>query len=237
MNLGQSINRLLGRKGLELRRSDAYRRACLLRHHRIDLVFDVGAARGMYGRELRKSGYEAVIVSFEPLDDAFARLQRESSDDPKWHVRQNALGATTGDLVINIAGNSDSSSLLPMLDRHTAAAPTTSYVGAQTVSLRRLDELAGEWMDSASRVLLKIDTQGFERDVLEGANGIINDIWGVQIELTFEPLYEGGMLFDEAIELLLSRGFVLQGLEPGFRDPANQQLLQADGLFFRALPR
>jgi FkbM family methyltransferase len=233
MSLGDSINRMFGRKGLELRRSDAYRRSVLLRHHGIDLVFDVGAAKGLYGRGLRQFGYDSVIVSFEPLNDAFGKLERESRADSSWHARHYALGAASGELAINIAGNSDSSSLLPMLERHTSAAPTTNYVGTQTVSLKRLDDVAGEWIRSSSRAFLKIDAQGYERDVLEGASGVMGDIRGVQIELTFEPLYEGGMLFDEAIELLLSQGFSLQGLEPGFRDPTNQQLLQADGVFFR----
>ena len=81
--------------------------------------------------------------------------------------------------------------------------------------------------------MLKIDTQGYERSVLDGATEVVKLARGIQIELSFAALYEGAMKFDEAINRLLAEGFELQMVEPGFRDPVSQQLLQADGIFVR----
>jgi hypothetical protein len=106
-------------------------------------------------------------------------------------------------------------------------------MGSQPVQVRPLDELALEDVRSATNSLLKIDTQGYERAVLDGAPRVIAQVRAIQLELSFVPLYDGGMSFDEAIERLLGEGFELQLVEPGFRDPVSQQLLQADGIFIR----
>ena len=98
----------------------------------------------------------------------------------------------------------------------------------------RLDE----WFDvrgaSWERVALKIDTQGFERQVLEGTGRLLQaNVVSVQLELSLVPLYEGSWLWDEAAAWLAMRDFRLMGLTPGFSDPATGRLLQFDGVFTR----
>ncbi len=81
---------------------------------------------------------------------------------------------------------------------------------------------------------LKFDVQGFEKQVLAGSKSTLNDRCVVmQLELSFLPLYEGGILIREALDLVYSLGFMLTGLLPVFTDPRNGQMLQADGIFFR----
>jgi hypothetical protein len=81
---------------------------------------------------------------------------------------------------------------------------------------------------------LKIDVQGFEKQVLAGAKSTIDDhCVGMQLELSFMPLYEGSMLIREALDLVYSLGFTLTGLLPCFMDARNGRMLQADGVFFR----
>ena len=209
------------------------RRSLLFKHNEVDLVLDVGAAKGQYAIELRRHGYEGRIISFEPLDEPYAELEQHASNDPKWTAIQKAVGAQTENTAINIAGNSDSSSILPMLNRHVEVAPHTAYVGTQDIEVRPLDQLALQDVQSAKNSILKIDTQGYERSVLDGAHEVLKLLRGVQIELSLVPLYEGVMPYVEAIERLENEGFVLQLIEPGFRDAATQQLLQADGIFLR----
>jgi FkbM family methyltransferase len=158
-----------------------------------------------------------------------------AAEDKRWTTIQTAVGATAGTTSINIAGNSSSSSILPMLDRHKEAAPHTQYVGNQVIQVRPLDQFALQEVSSAKRTILKIDTQGHERSVLDGAAEIVKLARGVQIELSLVPLYEGAMKFDEAIARLLAQGFELQLVEPGFRDPVSQQLLQVDGIFMAVM--
>ncbi len=121
-----------------------------------------------------------------------------------------------------------------MLKSHQDAYPPANYIGTEDVPIYRLDSIASEILGATDIVFLKIDVQGFEKQVLAGANSTLNDrCIGMQLELSFLPLYEGGMLIPEALELAYSLGFTLTGLRPCFTDPRNGRMLQADGTFFR----
>ncbi|OBF18238.1 FkbM family methyltransferase [Mycobacterium kubicae] len=206
-----------------------------LQSHQVSVVLDVGANSGQYATGLRKTGYIGRIVSFEPLSGPFSLLQRSAASDPLWECRRGALGDADGTISINIAGNEGaSSSVLPMLQRHQDAFPPANYVGTEDSPIYRLDSVAAEVLRPNDIAFLKIDVQGFERHVIEGGKSTVHDrCVGMQLELSFQPLYEGGMLIREALDLVDSLGFTLAGLLPGFTDPRNGRMLQADGIFFR----
>ncbi|WP_025735795.1 FkbM family methyltransferase [Mycobacterium genavense] len=201
----------------------------------VNTVLDVGANSGQYATDLRKAGYAGRIISFEPLSGPFQILERCVAKDSRWECRQYALGDVDGEIVINVAGNAGaSSSVLPMLKSHQDAFPPANYIGTEKASIRRLDSLTPEFLRPGDVTFLKIDVQGFEKQVLAGGASTINDrVVGVELELSFLPLYEGGMLVREALDLMDSLGFTLTGLQPGFTDPRNGRMLQADGVFFR----
>ena len=230
--LSSVVMRGLARRGLALQRHPGWRRQRLLTEHGVDLVLDVGAARGGYAQELREFGYRGRIVSFEPIAAAYTDLKAASAGDPDWACVHSALGGTAGKQTINIASNSDSSSLLPMSDEHRSAAPQVDYVGTEEISVARLDDVAPEHLAPASRPFLKIDTQGFEREVLAGGAETLPKCVGLQLELSFVPLYSGGMLVDEAISFAYDHGFRMVAFAQGFTDPSGA-MLQADGVFFR----
>lgn len=136
----------------------------------VDLVLDIGANTGQFATGLRVDlDYQRRIVSFEPLSSAYSRLQADAAGDPNWEVHNIALGDCAMQREINIAGNSYSSSLLEMLPAHLKSAPQSQYVGKETIEIRTLDSLFDAVCKSASSVYMKIDTQGFECKVLEGA--------------------------------------------------------------------
>jgi hypothetical protein len=121
-----------------------------------------------------------------------------------------------------------------MLKRHQDAYPPANYVGTEDVPIFRLDGIVSRILQPTDVAFLKIDVQGFEKHVLAGGESTIKDrCVGMQLELSFLPLYEGGMLIHEALDLIYSLGFTLTGLMPCFVDPRNGQMLQADGIFFR----
>lgn len=219
---------LLARRGFEVRRHPAARRQKLFARHGVDLVIDVGAANGGYGRELRQFGYTGRIESFEPLATAYAALN--AGVDATWQAHNHALGAEAGEAVINVASNSNSSSLLPMLDAHREAAPQVDYVGEETIRIERLDDLS--LLEGARKPFLKIDTQGFEKSVIEGGPETIAKVVGVQLEISFVPLYDGGMLADEAIAWGYDSGFQIVGIETGYAAPTGE-ILQMDAVFMR----
>ncbi|OBB63393.1 FkbM family methyltransferase [Mycobacterium sp. 852014-50255_SCH5639931] len=201
----------------------------------ISVVFDVGANSGQYATDLRMAAYTGRIISFEPLSGPFSLLERNALKDPLWHCRRCALGDVDGTISINVAGNAGaSSSILPMLKSHQDAFPPANYVGTEEVPIHRLDSVATELLQPADKVFLKIDVQGFEKQVIAGGKQTVGDrCLGMQLELSFLPLYEGGMLIREALDLVYSFGFTLTGLLPGFTDPRDGRMLQADGIFFR----
>ncbi|OBI13337.1 FkbM family methyltransferase [Mycobacterium sp. E2497] len=206
-----------------------------LESRQVDAVFDIGANSGQYAAGLRKSGFKGRIISFEPLSEPFSRLEKNTLKDPLWDCQRCAIGDIDGSISINIAGNDgESSSVLPMLKSHQDAYPPANYVGTEDVPIKRLDTVASQILMPTDTIFLKIDVQGFEKHVLAGGTSTVNDrCVGMQLELSFLPLYEGGMLIPEALDLIYSLGFKLTGLLPCFIDPRNGEMLQADGIFFR----
>ena len=197
-------------------------------------ILDVGANDGGFARLIRAFGCTATIVSFEPLQEVADQLRANASHDPDWNVLQLALGARNEERQINVAANSGaSSSLLAMAQRHRDASPAAVYVGKERVSVRRLEDVAAEHGKSWGSVALKVDTQGFERAVLEGAGTFLNDVVAVQLELSIAELYEGAWQWQEAVNWLRGRGFELSAVDPGFCDVNTGEMLQFDGVFAR----
>lgn len=233
------IKRTIRHLGFDLRRyhpasSEVAQFMTMLSKHGINLVFDVGANTGQFGKMLRESGYRGRIVSFEPLSLAREQLLAESRNDSLWEVApQAAIGSEEGEIEIHIAGNSQSSSVLEMLDAHSSAASESRYIGSERVPLQRLDSLVPSNLHQDSVSFLKIDTQGYEDRVLNGAEGILDRIAGMQLELSLVPLYEGQRLFGDLIEQLQATGFELWAISPVFIDPRSGRLLQVDATFFR----
>jgi FkbM family methyltransferase len=239
--LKQSIKKLSRKLGIELKRynlntSEVALMERLLNYHNIDLVFDVGANCGQYVRFLRECNYSGRIVSFEPLSSAYSQLLSLSPKDPLWKIApRTAIGDREGEITINIASNSYSSSVLPMLKSHLKAAPESAYCGSETVNLSKLDTMAKDYIESDHRaIFLKIDVQGFEKQVIEGATQILPLVKGIQIELSLVPLYQDQLLFEEMLEFLKKIGYELYTFIPGFTDPETGRMLQMDGIFFKS---
>jgi len=236
-----TVKRFLRRRGVMLDRhtcstSADLRLVRMLAANRVDLVLDVGANSGGYAQSLREAGYCGRILSFEPLSSAHALLTTASGGVLDWAAAPRmALGERNGNVSINIAGNSSSSSLLPMTESHKGAAPESAYVGTETVEVRRLDGIRHPFLDSATAPFLKIDTQGYESQVLAGATGVLPKLVGAQLEMSLRQLYEGQSLWREVIASLEAVGFELWALVPGFFDPVTGRMLQCDGIFFRGV--
>jgi FkbM family methyltransferase len=216
-------------------RSRAAQLRAILASHDINLILDVGANVGQFGRELRGPvGYRGRIVSFEPMRAAHQALVTQAAGDPLWEVAlRTAVGARSGSITLNIAGNSASSSLLTMLAAHADAAPESRLVGTEVVPLQPLDSLAPEYFRTDSRGFLKIDTQGYESEVLLGAEQTLPKLVGVQMELSLVPLYEGQLLMPELMERVTALGFDLWAVAPAFVDARNGRMLQIDATFMR----
>jgi hypothetical protein len=121
-----------------------------------------------------------------------------------------------------------------MRDEHLRAAPESGYVGSIEVDVRTLDELCAVSLQVEGPLFLKIDTQGYEREVLAGASQVLSRVQALQVEMSLTPMYDGAPSMVEMLLLAEQLGFVLFNISPTFKDPRTGQLLQADGFFVRS---
>jgi FkbM family methyltransferase len=208
--------------------------AAVLAHFRITCVLDVGANVGQYGAMLREWGYPGRIVSFEPQAGAHGALVRRAAADPAWQVAPPvALGARNGRIELEVSAESDMSSLLPQSAWLRQVSPSSAVVRKESVALRRLDEIAGAYLRAHDRVFLKVDTQGYEAEVLAGAEGLLARMLGIQLEMSLVPLYEGEPAFRPMLDELAALGFEPYLFLPGYFERKLARQLQVDGVFMR----
>ena len=233
------IKKLFNLVGLEVQRhqplSDAGAQIYqAIRKVKTDIILDIGANTGQFALEIRKKGYNGKIVSFEPLISARKKLIEHASKDANWSVHeQAAIGDHNGFIDINISKNSVSSSILPMLSSHSDAEVNSVYIGSERTPIITLDSVADAYLNDSSNCFIKIDTQGYESQVLDGAINTLKKAKGILCELSLVPLYEGQHLWKEIIERFEKEGFVLWSLHKAFTDKRNGRTLQMDAVFLR----
>ncbi|PZQ59636.1 MAG: hypothetical protein DI544_10935 [Sphingomonas taxi] len=204
MGLAPWVRSLLNRAGIETARKATLHHFLRTRH--IDLVVDVGANLGQFVGEIRERGYKGPLHSFEPVSKVFAALEKKAARDPSWTVTRTALGAEPGEAHINLY-EFDTLNSMHSIDAGSAQrlGVDPALRGVETVPVTTLDlALAG---NDATSILLKIDTQGHERAVLDGAGETLKRTSALLLELPSEKLYENIWGFSEAIAHLDALGF------------------------------
>jgi FkbM family methyltransferase len=206
----------------------------LLKRSQVDLVLDIGANYGQYSLHLRKTGYKGRIISFEPLTTAWKVMEQRARKDSNWIAAPKmALGDFNGEIKMNVAGNSESSSFLNMHENHVLAEPSSRYVSVENVAIHRLDDYLSVNSLPGRHIFMKIDTQGAEAKVLAGADKTLHNTIGIELELSIKLLYEGQLLHEDMINLLAAKGFTLWSMYPGMVDNRTGRLLQYNGIFVR----
>lgn len=236
MNL-YNIRKFIHNFGLDVRKYPTpllRNRLKLWNKYDVQLILDVGANVGQYGSQIRSIGYKHKIISFEPYLNAFTSLTKKTNKDGKWEALNIALGDFDRQETLHISKNSASSSLKKINDVHLKAEPNTLTIGTEEVVVRKLDSIYSDLNPNDENVFLKIDAQGFEKNILQGAEKSLPNIKGLQLELSIVELYEGEALFQEMLDFCTERGFTLHSIEPNFWDFKTGRLYQFDGIFYRA---
>ena len=203
----------------------------------IDCVLDVGAHHGEYGRYLRRMGYTGAIVSLEPVAASFARLQEHCAGDPAWRAHHLALGAQKGAQPISVStGTTFSSFLSPTSYAFQQFPRSTAVRGTEVVDVRRLDQVLEELVTHLRepRIFLKLDTQGYDMNVIEGAQSCLDRILALQTELSVKAVYQGAMGMGEALARLNDLGFELTGIFPVTRDSDGLRVIEFDAVMVRS---
>lgn len=196
---------------------------------KIDVVIDVGANIGQFGQSLRAGGYCGKIVSFEPVASEFQTLSKKAAADGNWEAHHCGLGAASGEAVIHVAELTVFSSILPSTSAAALHDSRTAIERNETIRIRTLDEVAASL---AGNILLKIDTQGYERQVIDGGPQTVSRAKGILMELPIIHVYEGEWQFHEALKFMSDVGFVPAQIQPvGYHGKDTVSLIEVDCLF------
>jgi len=206
----------------------------ILNDFSIDIVLDVGANVGQTGQRLRRVGYSGAIVSFEPGPQAHGTLSEAAANDAKWTVApRTAIGDTDGEIVLNVSQETSMSSALDANPALLEALPRTANQEKVTTPVYRLDSLWDQYVTPDNRAFLKVDTQGFERQVLNGASEALKKLQGVQLELSLFELYQGEETYLGFLQDLHRWGFEPYMMWETYFSRKLKRQLQIDVVFMR----
>jgi FkbM family methyltransferase len=211
----------------------AINQAEVLRSTGHDLLLDVGAHKGQFTLMGRRANPAVRVHAYEPQSAQARIFHSLHGRDPMVTLHQTALGDAAGSSELHISRRTDSSSFLPASNLLTELFEDTQHEGSERVSVARLDDFPEHWGD-ARKALLKIDVQGFELNVLRGAEEALRHCGHVYAECSHVVLYEGQALFEEIEAFLAARGFRQQVRRN--EDLNDGAIIQADYLFSRVPP-
>jgi FkbM family methyltransferase len=192
----------------------------------IDCVLDVGANAGQFRDLLRDYvNYRGPIVSFEPVSSYASALKKRAASDPAWRIYPWALGSRSETQTITLYSSPGLPSLLPPnLDamHNLLPRPDTAVTGTEEVTVRRLDEVFAEVTAGLSfrNVFLKLDTQGYDLEVIHGAGAILGAVSALQTELSVQPIYQAMPDYRDALQTLTGLGYAISGIFPVMHDHA-----------------
>ncbi len=203
----------------------------------VDLVLDVGANRGQFARSLREGGYAGRLVSFEPAAGPRARLEALASADPGWEVRPWALGESEGEAVLHaVDEETELGSLRPSSEFGRAWKDVMSRTREERVVVRRLDAAWDELAGEATRVLLKLDTQGFDLAAFRGAGRLVRaggPVVALLSEVANLAIYDDVPPMAEHLAEYAGAGWSLAGLYPVSFERASLRVIEHDAVLVR----
>jgi len=186
----------------------------------IDCVFDVGANAGQYGQMIRELGFRGAIISFEPIPSMANTLKKKVKHDTLWFVEEVALDSEMRDTTFNVMRSSQFSSLNMPSHADTDLFREENAV-AYTVELRTklLSTFISKYESQLGfkRPFLKMDTQGNDLAVAQGAGDFLSRFIGLQSELAIKKIYDSAGDYRSLIDYYTDRGFELSALVPNNR--------------------
>jgi len=211
-----------------------FQRDHFMRNLGVSLAIDVGGNLGQWALEARKIT-NARIVTFEPDPRCLEDLNLLSTDDPVWEIVQKAAGNSDSTEAMNLLriehGYSSLKDLTTMGEKFSGER--IEEIDSYEVQVCRLDTHFKDELIKSERVWLKIDVQGYEEEVLEGASGILGNIIAVEIEIPMLNLYQNSAKVSSIIKFFEDHDFVLCSI---FSDRWSKiGVADCDALFVKAV--
>jgi FkbM family methyltransferase len=204
----------------------------------INVVLDVGANIGVYGKKLRKMGYKGIIISFEPVSSVYNLLKLCTAKDTHWIACHYALGTEEKTMEINVFPDSSLSSFKnPNAYGASQFSLNPDIVKIETVQVKTLAQVLPNLLASHSiaqpRIFLKMDTQGYDAEVIKGCGNQLSSILGIQSEISLKPIYDNMLDYKKSLELYENLGFEISGLYPVSRDKKTLAIIEIDCVLLR----
>lgn len=180
----------------------------------INVVFDIGANAGTYGLDLRSAGYTERIISFAPVSSDYTALKAAASGDMLWETVQSALGDFNGAEEVSVHPYTPHYANTSRISNEDSAE-TPQQATTEDIVVSRLDAILDTFVEDDERCFVKIDNQGFGTRELMGAEGVMNRICGVQIDVPQQQqTHNSDDSLDSMIHLMHTHGFTLVSIEP-----------------------
>jgi FkbM family methyltransferase len=233
--MASSLRAALSRFGRRKRDLDPYLATRALVTADAPVIFDVGANVGATALRYRELYPRAEIHCFEPYPPSFARLSAALAHDGHVSLHPTALSSAPGRAVLNVNRNAETNSLLP------SDAKAAQYWGEGLLETEREIEVSLQTLDgfcaerSLARIdVLKLDVQGAEYSVLEGAHGLLSAarIGVIYMEVILAPTYVGQRRLVDYLALTSASGYEIFDLYNQTR--RNGRLIQSDIIFVSA---
>lgn len=174
---------------------------------------DVGAMGGVHEPWRKMKGFIQPIL-FEPSPESAKSLIADLSDFTAPILVQAALADFDGEAELNITRHPGCSSLLNPNNKflqHYRVAPIFEVVDHKKIMCQRFDTLHRRDTIPIPHIL-KIDVQGFEREVLKGFGDVLSRVHAIELEAHFYPIYKNQALIGELVEYLFEYRFILKKL-------------------------
>lgn len=199
---------------------------------KIQTVLDIGSLRGEFAIETLAPAFpNAKIHCFEPSPEAFPILNKNVHVSGLNIVAHNyGLGNAEADVpfYLNVDFHA-SSSFLVQTDANVEAFPQLRNTKELKAKIRRLDDVV-DTLGPLPNMFIKIDTQGFEAEVIRGGKNVISSALACVIEIQVGSLYEQTAHFDDVYSLMKELGFIFCGAFEQLLG-RNGEILYFDGIF------
>lgn len=197
-----------------------------------NIIFDIGAHNGESIEMFINLKKNIIIHSFEPNDECFKKLENKYNNYKNIVLNNYAVTNKAGKSTFYINNHSTTSSFLKINRKFKYENFIFRNIKKKLVNTCKLDDYCKE--KKIQRIdLLKIDVQGFEDIVLEGAKNLIKSrrIKKIILEIVLAKHYERSCNFYKIEKLLIKHGYFLKNLSSPAFCTINSKILWIDALY------